>query len=184
MALVLAVLWIALRHDVGFYRVTSGSMAPTLAPGQRVAVDASLVPRIGEIVVFRSPEGALAPSAQCGAQGEGAGTPSVCGQPAGGASSTIFLKRIVAGPGDSVAMVGGRLLVNGHAPPDPHGSRCQSTFLCNFRVPVRIPSGDYFMLGDNRAASDDSRFWGPVPRSWIVAVVVHCGALRLSCSPL
>jgi signal peptidase I len=33
-----------------------------------------------------------------------------------------------------------------------------------------IPPGDYFMMGDNRGASDDSRFWGPVPDKWVIGV--------------
>ena len=40
------------------------------------------------------------------------------------------------------------------------------------------------MLGDNRGASDDSRFWGPVPLEWIEGRVEDCDALRISCSPL
>jgi signal peptidase I len=34
-----------------------------------------------------------------------------------------------------------------------------------------IPRGEYFMLGDNRGDSDDSRFWGPIPESWIIGEV-------------
>jgi signal peptidase I len=37
---------------------------------------------------------------------------------------------------------------------------------------ITIPKGEYFMLGDNRGNSDDSRFWGPVPRSWIIGEVL------------
>jgi signal peptidase I len=33
-----------------------------------------------------------------------------------------------------------------------------------------VPPGDYFMMGDNRESSDDSRYWGPVPDKWIIGV--------------
>ena len=39
---------------------------------------------------------------------------------------------------------------------------------CNYPTPIKIPAGHYFMMGDNRDFSDDSRFWGPVPRAWII----------------
>jgi hypothetical protein len=38
----------------------------------------------------------------------------------------------------------------------------------NFPTPVTIPPDHYFLLGDNRPESDDSRYWGPVPRAWII----------------
>jgi signal peptidase I len=43
-----------------------------------------------------------------------------------------------------------------------------SSVPCNLRRPITIPPDEYFMMGDNRGKSDDSRLWGPVPKSWIV----------------
>ena len=42
---------------------------------------------------------------------------------------------------------------------------------CNFPTPITIPAGEWFVIGDNRGESDDSRFWGPVPTSWIVGTI-------------
>ena len=45
---------------------------------------------------------------------------------------------------------------------------CGNGGACNLPKPITIPPDHYFMMGDNRGASDDSRFWGPVPRDWII----------------
>jgi signal peptidase I len=51
------------------------------------------------------------------------------------------------------------------------------------QMPIRVPAGEYYLLGDNRGVSDDSRYWGPVPSSWIIGTVVQCSLLDTVCHP-
>ena len=79
-----------------------------------------------------------------------------------------FIKRIVAGPGDHVKIIGGHVVLNGKRQKENFAEPCGDADGCTFRTEVTIPPGHYFMMGDNRGSSDDSRFWGPVPTSWII----------------
>jgi signal peptidase I len=54
---------------------------------------------------------------------------------------------------------------------------------CTFMRAITIPPDHWFMLGDNRGASDDSRFWGPVPTRAIIGRVDDCGFMDIHCSP-
>jgi signal peptidase I len=47
---------------------------------------------------------------------------------------------------------------------------CPTGPTCTFSQTITVPAGDYYMMGDNRDDSDDSRFWGPVPQKWIIGV--------------
>jgi len=53
----------------------------------------------------------------------------------------------------------------------PFTEPCGNAGACNMPKTIRLPPGNYFMLGDNRGASDDSRFWGPVPKQQILGKV-------------
>jgi signal peptidase I len=174
---------LVLLHDqIVYYKVDSGSMKPTLQIGSRVAVEPGLAPRVGDMVVFHAPAGAVPNTPICGAAGEGAGFSRPCGVATATSSNAIFVKRIVAGPGDVVLIRAGRAVVNGVTRAAPFAPPCGGPD-CNFPAPVRVPAGDYYVLGDNRAASDDSRFWGPVPASSIVGVLVSCWPLQTACEP-
>ena len=180
--LVLGGLWLVLHKDVSYYEVTSGSMEPTLQIGQRVAAESSHTPQVGEIVLFHPPAGARPSDPVCGSSGEGGGHAQPCGVPLPRESNATFIKRVVAGPGDTVAIVNGHAVVNGVTDTEPYIEPCAGgETSCSFPDPVRVPAGDYYMLGDNRGTSDDSRFWGPVPAAWIIGTVVRCSDLRTVC---
>jgi signal peptidase I len=158
------------------YRIPSGSMEPTLAVGQRVLVNRLGMdfgkPHVGEIAVFHPPVGAQesAGEPKCGP------TPHVvvdggaaCSQPVPAKSNVNFIKRIVAGPGDVITIVEGHVIRNGKREKDNYTRPCpERESKCNFATPIKVPAGHWFMMGDNRGDSDDSRFWGPVPTSWII----------------
>jgi signal peptidase I len=82
-----------------------------------------------------------------------------------------FIKRVVAGPGDTIRIVRGHVIRNGKRENDPYiADTCGSDANrgCTLSTPITIPPGHWFMMGDNRGESDDSRFWGPVPRNAII----------------
>ena len=141
------------------YRIPSASMEPTLrcarpASGctagfsDRILADRLTYrfrdPRRGEIVVFTAP-------AQARLDCEGGGT---------------FVKRVIGLPGDTVAERRGVVYIDGKPLREPYvaasdrDSRTQSF--------GRVPAHSYFVMGDNRANSCDSRAWGAVPRGSIL----------------
>jgi signal peptidase I len=152
------------------YRIPSGSMEPTLAVGQRVLVDRIGQhfgkPHIGEIAVFHPPKGAQQEECGSGVRITPGGAP--CSQPGKEEDSVNFIKRIVAGPGDTIKVVEGHVVRNGKREADSYIRPCPGVSECTFPVPIKVPAGHWFMMGDNRGESDDSRFWGPVPTGWII----------------
>jgi signal peptidase I len=144
-------------------------MEPTLDVGQRVLVNRFIYhledPSIGDIVVFHPPVGADN-GGVCGVQH---GREEACPKPTPEESSQNFIKRIVAGPGDTLAVKEGHPVVNGVEKTDePYIRPAPNCAVCNLPKSIKIPPGYYFMMGDNRGESDDSRFWGPIPRAWII----------------
>ena len=180
-ALALAAAWLALHHHVSQYTVTSGSMEPTLQVGERVAVVRSGAVQVGDIVVFHPPAGARPTDPQCGAGGQGTGSSQACDLAVPQESGAVFVKRVVAGPGDAVSLVDGHVVLNGSRQAEPYVEACASQDACSFPTSITVPAGEYYLLGDNRGVSDDSRFWGPVPRGWIIGTVVRCSLLDTVC---
>jgi signal peptidase I len=159
-----AVLVLVLETEVAKpYRIPTSSMEPTLhcaAPGpgclgktsDRViaarAVYLFRSPARGDIVVFKAPARA---KRECSEGG-------------------TFVKRIVGMPGERVSERRGFFFVDGRRVIEPYidpSRRDRAT-----RAWPRVPAHDYFVMGDNRAASCDSRDWGPVPRSSLIGPVV------------
>ena len=169
-ALVVAVLLALGVRTFGIqtFWIPSTSMVPTLQKGDRILVQKAFFNwhdlHEGDIVVFARP-----PRDRCGPDGD-------------------LVKRIIALPGQTIYSAGNTLYVNGRrlaepylpridplGPPIPDATRLH---------PFRVPAGDFYMLGDNRQISCDSRFWGPIKGSSIVGrVVLLCGATAtLTCT--
>jgi signal peptidase I len=153
------------------YRIPSESMEPTLNVGQRVLVNRIGNrfddPKIGEILVFHPPKGSTQ-NVQCASPTEGEGHPQACDRETPQRSSENFIKRVVGVPGDRIAIRTGHVIRNGRAVKEAFIRECNGAPNCDFPRPIVIPPGHYFMMGDNRGQSDDSRFWGPVPKKWII----------------
>lgn len=153
------------------YRIPSPSMVPTLVEKQRILVNRLGNrlgdPEVGDVVVFHPPVGAERSGDMCGsAPPEG----QACVTPTPEQAGVNFVKRVVAGPGDRLAIERGHVILNGRQQKEPFIRQCGDVDGCDYREPITIPADHYFMMGDNRGASDDSRFWGPVPRDWIIGV--------------
>ena len=149
------------------YRIPSESMEPTLDVGERVLVSRVNYhvsdPDRGDIVVFHPPAGA--DGNRCGASHP---PDQPCPRPTPDRSSLNFIKRIVAIPGDTLAIRDGHAVVNGRVQKESFTRPCQGIGQCTYPQPIKVPPDHFFMMGDNRGESDDSRFWGPVPRKWII----------------
>jgi signal peptidase I len=143
-----------------FY-IPSGSMEPTLQIGDRILVNKLSyhlhnVSR-GDIVVFSRPA-----TENCG-----------------GPEVNDLVKRVIGLPGDIVSLDQGHVYIDGRRlsetwlPPAEQGvtSAGPPGTSANLSHPYRVPSSDYFVMGDNRTDSCDSRYWGPIARSLIVGKV-------------
>jgi signal peptidase I len=155
----LVVLALTLFDVTHLYRVPSAAMEPTLhcaRPG--VGCEASARDRVfavkylwahpgrSEIVAFRAPPRAV----------------EACG------TSGVYIKRIVGLPGETFQEQKGRVYIDGLLLREPYVKQ-RDTFS---RRRVKIPKDSYYVLGDNRDSSCDSRDWGALPRANIIGRVI------------
>jgi len=99
--------------------------------------------------------------------------------------SKSFIKRVIGLPGDTIEIQSGRLFVNGKESQEPYvpPSYLDGSSL----LPRTLPPNNYFVMGDHRDSSNDSRMFGPVPRQYIYGKAVfaywpvdHFGSLSMS----
>ena len=141
--------------------IPSGSMEPTLQIGDRILVNKLSyhlhgVDR-GDIVVFSRP-----PTENCG-----------------GPTVNDLVKRVIGLPGNVISVSGGYVYVNGKRldetwlPASEQGVTVAGPAGNSWDLvrPYRVPADDYFVMGDNRTDSCDSRYWGPISKSLIVGKV-------------
>ena len=113
-------------------RSRPGSMEPTLQVGQRVAAERSSSPQVGDIVVFHPPAGARAKNPVCGSGLQGTGSTQPCDVPVPQESGAVFVKRVVAGPGDLISIVDGHVVRNGVRENEPYIAPCGAGAACSF----------------------------------------------------
>jgi len=162
-----AIVLLVKAYIVNPYRIPSSSMETTLHCAKpaigcearfsdRVLANRFLYhlrdPRRGEIIVFKTPPAA---QVKCGAGG-------------------TFVKRLIGLPGDVVALRlrkgDGYVYINGRPLREPYIDPARRGAVQSFG-PVRVKAGNYFMMGDNRSQSCDSRLWGTVPRANLIGKV-------------
>lgn len=126
------------------FRVEGTSMLDTVHPGDRVFVNKLSYrfgdPKRGDVVVLHELQG-----------------------------ERDLIKRVIALPGETVEIQDCQVLIDGEVHPEPYLSesvRADERW-CN-EDPVTVPDGSLFVMGDNRPASADSRYFGPIPETDVV----------------
>lgn len=168
------------------YRIPSESMVPTLQVNQRVIAERVsprfTEPKINDILVFHPPQGAseVLPDDQCGVEPK---VDQPCPRATRGQLKDTYIKRVVGLPGDTIAIRQGRVIRNGRPANETFiNNSCRDGDTgCNLLNPVKVPPNHYYMMGDNRGASDDSRYWGPLAKEQIVgqAIITYWPLNRL-----
>jgi signal peptidase I len=136
--------------------VPSASMVPTLAVYDRILVQKAFFTwhdvREGDIVVFTRP-----PLEECG-----------------GVEAGDLVKRVIGLPGQTIYSSGNSIYIDGHLLAEPYLPAYDPLGppIASRQHPYRVPPGEFYVLGDNRSDSCDSRYWGPIQGSTIVGKAI------------
>lgn len=146
--IVALVIFLLLQVVVKNFRITGDSMLPTFRDGQFLLVDRLTYyftdPKRGDVIVFRYPRN----------------------------PAEDFIKRVIGLPGETVNIADGQVYINGIPLVEPYVNGVPTTIYRG--QPVTLDAGEYYVLGDNRRYSSDSRVWGPVPRDNIIGRAWLC----------
>lgn len=135
-----SVSFVVTPYLVQAFKMPTGSMEPTLLIGDHLLVNKRIYrakePQRGDVIVFRYPRN----------------------------PETSYVKRLIGEPGDMLEMVGRTVYINGKPIVENYVQYIDPASIYAHYGPYHIPPGQYFVMGDNRDLSQDSRFWGFVPR--------------------
>jgi signal peptidase I len=173
-AILALVIFMGVRGLVQNFRVEGASMDPTYATGQYVLVNKALYARVnlkalGRVVPFIDSD----ETAHYVFRGPRRGEVIVFHPPAPNSYDRDFIKRVIGLPGEHVQVKDGRVYINGQELSEPY-VRVAQTFCGGQQCDVQLGPDEYYVMGDNRANSSDSRLWGPVPgrniigKAWLI----------------
>lgn len=156
--------------------IPSESMFPTLTPGDHIVTMKSWMaypfgasPKRGDIIVFHLDDSKV---------------PVADSKAGAGAESDTLIKRVIGLPNETIEIEGNNIYINGGKIIESHdyvldSPKFKNTYVYAVGKPYKIPPDQYFVLGDNRLTSFDSRYWGCVPREDIIGrfarVLYHSG---------
>ena len=167
-AVVLAlIVFMVIQTSVRNFKVDGSSMNPTLEGGQYLMVNKLVyfqldMVRLSRIVPFWKVD---RPDRRFAVHPPQRGEVIVFHFPRD--TSKDFVKRVIALPGDTIELRRGKVIINDSFQEEPYITRKGSSSM----APLRLKAKEYFVMGDNRRSSNDSRSWGPVPESLVLGKV-------------
>ncbi len=152
----------ATTYVIQAFKIPTGSMESNLLIGDHLLVNKFVygiqdgffskllpykAPKRGDVIVFKYPN-----------------SPEVA-----------YVKRLMGMPGDKVEMIGRTLYINGKALEEDYTQYTDSNSINEHFGPYNVPQDQYFAMGDNRDNSMDSRYWGYVPRDYLLgkALIIY-----------